>query len=133
MRSSNSFYVTLFINASREIYENSTHADFNMKHSRPITWEVCVCELLCSSPPPESLNTVDVRPCANYAMINSNIILPQFVGDRTVRCMRMFPTTSFEITSSETSNKCRWSCGSFSLYGTCFSRSRDCTATSRTV
>ena len=67
-----------------------------MKLSRPIdlgiapNWEVGFCELSCSSP--ESLNTVDV--CTDHAMIYSNIISPQFVGDSTVRCMRTFATTS---------------------------------------
>jgi len=98
--STNSFYVTLFSNASREIYENNTHADFTVKLSRPIdlgtspNWEVGVCEVSCSSPPPASLNTVDVTPCADHAMIYCNIISPQFVADSSVRCMRTFPTTS---------------------------------------
>ena len=97
--STNSFYVTLFSNASREIYEN-THADFTVKLSRPIdpgtspNWEVGVCEVSCSSPPPASLNTVDFTPCADHAMIYCNIISPQFVADSTVRCIRTFPTTS---------------------------------------
>jgi hypothetical protein len=95
-----SFYVTLFSNASREIYENNTHANFTVKLSRPIdqgtspNWEVGVCEVPCSSPPPASLNTVDVTPCADHDMIFCNIISPQFIADCTVRCMRTFPTTS---------------------------------------
>jgi hypothetical protein len=98
MTSSNSFYLTLFSNALREIYENNTHADFTVKLSRPIdgrnspNWEVGVCEVSCSSP--QSLNTVDDTPCADHALLYCNIISPQFVGDSTVRCMRRFPTTS---------------------------------------
>jgi hypothetical protein len=100
MTSSNSFYVTLFSNSSQEMYENNTHADFTVKLSRPVdlgtspNWEVGVCEVSCSSPLPESLNTVDVSPCAVYAMIYCNLISPQCVGHSTVRCMRTFPTTS---------------------------------------
>ena len=98
MTSSNSFYVTLFSNASREIYENNTHADFTLNLSRTIdgrtspNWEVGVCEVSCSSP--QSLNTVVVTPCAVHALLYCNIISRQFVGDSTVRCMRTFPTTS---------------------------------------
>jgi len=85
--SSNSFYVTLFSNVSREIYEYNTHADFTVKLSRPVdlgtspNWEVGVCEVSCSSP--ESLNTLDVTLCADHAMIYCHIIAPQFVGDST--------------------------------------------------
>jgi hypothetical protein len=98
--SNNSFYVTLFSNASREIYENNTHADFTVKISRPIeigtslNWEEGVCGVSCSSPTPASLITVDVMPCADHAMIYCNLISPQFVADSTVSCMRTFPTTS---------------------------------------
>ena len=100
MTSSNSFYVTLFSNASRQIYENNTHADFTVKLSRPIdmgtspNWEGGVWEVSCSTLPPESLNTVDVTPCAYHGMIYCNLILPQIVGDNTVRCMRKFANTS---------------------------------------
>ena len=98
--STNGFYVTLFCNASREIYENNNHADFTVKLSRPNdletspNWEVGVSEVSCSSSPPASLKTVDVTPCADHAMIYCNIILPQFLADSTVRCMLTFPTTA---------------------------------------
>lgn len=36
MGSSNSFYVSLFSNISRDIYENNTHTNFTMELSRPI-------------------------------------------------------------------------------------------------
>jgi len=98
MTSSNSFYVTLFSNASQEIYENNTHAEFTVKLSRHFdlgtspNWEVGVCEVSCSSP--QSLNTIDVTPSADHSMIYCNLISPQFIGGSTVRCMRTFPTTS---------------------------------------
>ena len=98
--STNSFYITLFSNASREVNENNTHADFIMKLSRTNNlgtspnWEVGVCEVLCSSPSTSSLITVGVTPCADQAMKYCNHISPQFVGDSNVRCMRTFPTTS---------------------------------------
>ena len=84
--STNSFYVTLFSNALREIYENNTHADFTVKLWRPIELGTSPnCEVSYSSPPPASLNTVDVTPCADHAMIYCNILSPQFVADSTVR------------------------------------------------
>ena len=87
----------LFSNASREIYENNTHADFTVKLSRSIdlgtspNYDVGVCEVSFSSP--QSLNTVDVKPCADHAMIYCNLISPQFVGYSTVRYLRTFLTT----------------------------------------
>ena len=99
--STNSFYVTLFSNASREIHENYTQADFTVKLSRHIDLvtspirEVGIFEVSCSSPPPVSLNSVDVTPFAFHAIIYCNNISPQFVADSTIRCMRTFPTTSF--------------------------------------
>jgi len=100
MTLSNSFYVTLFSNASQDIYDNNTRADFTVKLSRPIhlgtspNWKVGVCDVSRSSPPLESLNTVDVTPCADHAITYCNLISPQCVGDSTVRCMRTFPTAS---------------------------------------
>jgi len=94
--STNSFYVTLFSNASREIYENNNHAYFTVKLLRPIDlgtspiWEVGVFEVSCSSP--ASLKILDV--CAVNAMIYCNLNSPQFVGESTVRCLRTFPATS---------------------------------------
>jgi hypothetical protein len=100
MAPSNRFYVTLFSNASREIYDNNTHVDFTVKLSRPIymgnspNWQVGECELSFSSRPMESLKAVDVTPCADHAMIYCNIISPQFGGDSTVRYMRTYPNAS---------------------------------------
>jgi len=50
----NNFYVTLLTNASRDIYDQNTHADFTVKLAQPIDlgtiskWEVGVCEITCS-------------------------------------------------------------------------------------
>jgi hypothetical protein len=91
MTSSNSFYVTLFSNESQEIY-NKLSRTIDLGTSP--NWEVGVCEVSCSSPLPEYLNTVDVTPCADHAMIYCNLISPQFVGDSTVRCLRTIPNNS---------------------------------------
>jgi len=53
----NTFYVTLLSNASRDIYEQNTHADFTVKLAHPLdlgsasNWDVGVCEISCSSSP----------------------------------------------------------------------------------
>jgi len=51
------FYVTLFSNASRDIFELNTHADITLKLAQPVdlvstsNWEVGVCEISSPSPP----------------------------------------------------------------------------------
>jgi len=51
----NKFYVTLLSNASRDIYDQNTHADFTVKLAQPMElgttskWEIGVCEISCSS------------------------------------------------------------------------------------
>jgi len=82
----NNFYVTLLSNASRDIYDQDTHADFTVKLAQPIhlgstsKWEVGVCEISCSSSPEGP------GPVALYC----NVISPQFLGDSTVRGIRAF-------------------------------------------
>jgi len=82
----NNFYVTLLSNASREIYDLNTHADFTVKLAQPIDlgttskWEVGVCEISCSSSPEG----------ASPVLLCFNVISPQFLGDSTVRCIRTF-------------------------------------------
>jgi len=137
--STNSFYLTLFSNASREIYENTTHADCTVKLSQTIdlgtspNWEVGVCEVSCSSPTHASLNTVDVTPCAEHAMIYCNIISSQFVAGRTVHCMLTFPTTSCRHYEFRNVQYVPVEHGNFSLFGSSLSRSRNCTFHSRIV
>jgi len=136
MTSSNCFYVNLFSNASQEIYENNTHAHFtdivtaHYLGTSP-NWEVSVHEISLSSPALGSINTVDVTPCSDQAMIYCNLISPQFVGDSTsVSCGRS-PPFPVGITSSETSKMCRWSNGYFNLYNLSSSHLRGCTSPSR--
>jgi len=56
MATQSHFYVTMFSNASRDIYEQNTHADFSVKLAQPVDlgstfiWEVELCEISCSSP-----------------------------------------------------------------------------------
>jgi len=84
--SQNSFYVTLLSNASRDIYDQNTHADFTVKLAQPIelgstsNWEVGVCEISCPSSPEG----------ASPILLDCNVISPQFLGVSTVRCVRTF-------------------------------------------
>jgi len=56
MATQSHFYVTLSSNASRDLYEQNTHADFTVKLAQPLdlvstsNWEVGLCEISCSSP-----------------------------------------------------------------------------------
>ena len=82
----NIFYVTLLSNASRDIYEQNTHADFTVKLEQPIdlgstsNWEVGVCEISCTSSPDG----------ASLVFLYCNTISPKFLCDSTVRCIRTF-------------------------------------------
>jgi len=86
----NNVYVTLLSNASRDIYDQNTHADFTVKLAQPIdlgptsNWEVGVCEISCSSSPEG----------ASHVIFYCNVISTQFLGDSTVRCIwtfRLYP------------------------------------------
>ena len=80
----NNFY--FLSNASREIYDLNTHADFPVKLAQPIEvvsttkWEVEYCEISSSSSP-EGAKTV---------LLYFNLISRQFQGNSTVRCIRTF-------------------------------------------
>jgi len=96
----NNFYVTLLSNASREIYDLNTHADFMVKLAQPIDldmtskWEVGVCEISCSSSPEG----------ASAVLLYCNLITPQFLGDSTVRFIRTFLLYSNAICQHEFRN-----------------------------
>jgi len=80
------FYITPLSNASRDIYDQNTHADFTVKLAQNIDlgttsrWEVEVCEISCSSCPEG----------ASPVLLYCNVISPQFLGDSTVYCIRTF-------------------------------------------
>ena len=82
----NHFYVTLFSNASRDIYEQNTYADFIVNLAQFIhlgftsNFEVGFCEFPCSSSP-ERVNPVLLYP---------NMIFPQCMDDSTVHSIRTF-------------------------------------------
>ena len=76
--------MTIFSNASRDIYDQNTHADFTVKLAIDLgstsNWEVGVCEISCCSSP-EGPSPV---------LLYCNLISTQFLGDSTVRCLRTF-------------------------------------------
>jgi len=82
----NKFYVTLLSKASRDIYDQNTHAEFTVNLAQPIDlgstskWELGVCEISCSSS----------HEGASPVLMYFNLISPQFLGDSTVRCIRKF-------------------------------------------
>jgi len=88
MATTRHFYVTLFSKASRDIYEQNTHADFMVNLTQPLdlvstsNWEVGLCEISCSSPPQMGVEAT--------ALIYCNLVSPQFVGVSTVRSMRTY-------------------------------------------
>jgi len=57
MATTSHFYVTLFNNASRDIYVHNTFADSTMKLAQPVdlvsnsNYKVGLCEISCSSSP----------------------------------------------------------------------------------
>jgi hypothetical protein len=89
------FYVTLFSNASHDIYKSNTLAAFTVQLAQTIElhpsdkWEVSICEFAC---PPPNVGTIrNVMIVGETCGLNyCNIISPQFVGDESVRCLRKF-------------------------------------------
>jgi len=80
----NNFYVTLLGNASRDIYDQNTHADITVKLTQPIDlgstskWEVGVREISFSTTPEG----------ASPVLLYCNQISSQFLDDSSVRCIR---------------------------------------------
>ena len=88
----NHFYVTLFSNASLNIFPDNTIAAFTVKLAHPVDlgsndkWEVGVCEF---SYPPSKTGTVSAYHIVGNSnvLIYCNLISQQFVGDNTVRVL----------------------------------------------
>jgi hypothetical protein len=89
------FYVTLFSNASRNVYPSNTSAAFTIQLAKTIElgpsekWEVGLCEI--SYPPP---NVGTIRPAIivgdTNALVYCDLIAPQFVGTAIARYLRTF-------------------------------------------
>jgi len=82
----NNFYMTLLSNASRDIHDQNTLADFTVKLAHHIglgstsNWEVGVWEISCISSPEG----------ASPVLLYCNVISPQFLVESTVLCIRTF-------------------------------------------
>jgi len=98
----NHFYVTLFSNASTDLYPDHTIARFTTELAQPIElgssdrWEVGVCEF--TYPP----NNVGVfKPTLlvgdTTGLIYCDLISPQYVGNVLVRCLRTFIFRTFML------------------------------------
>jgi hypothetical protein len=80
------FYITLVIDVSRDLYPNNTIAMFRVRLPRPVellkrAWEVEIFELYYPAPMSETA----VQPIFVY----SDLIEPQMVGDTFARCLRI--------------------------------------------
>ena len=91
----NHFYVTLFSNASTDLYPNNTIARFTTELPRPIElgtsdrWEVGLCEFTY---PPNNVGTFKQMLLVGdtTGLIYCDLISPQYVGNVLVRCLRTF-------------------------------------------
>ena len=87
------FYVTLFSNASQELFPENTKSSFTIELPQPIhlgpndTWKVGLCEFTY---PPKFRGTISPTMIIGdtNAFIYCNVIRSQFVGNRLVRCLR---------------------------------------------
>ena len=97
------FYVTLFSNASTNLYPANTIGAFTVELPRPIElgpndkWEVGLCEI--SYPPNQvgTLKSVNVVGDTTV-LVYTDFISAQYVGKKLVRCLRTFiyPTINGE-------------------------------------
>jgi hypothetical protein len=90
-----SFYVTLFSNVSSDIYTSNKLSAFTnqlaqLTELQPSDkWEVGLCEFTCS---PLAAGTFKptVIVGKSHDLIYCDLISPQFVGDKYVKCLRTF-------------------------------------------
>jgi len=86
------FYITLFSNASQDIYPDNKIAAFTTQLAQPIKldqseiWEVGSCELSYSA---NLQQLLDFHYFVN-ALIYCDLIAPQHIGTTKVRCLRSF-------------------------------------------
>jgi len=86
------FYVTLFSNASKEMYPNNTVATFTIHLAQTIDlgsstdWEAGLGEFSCQ---PAKTRTAPSVGETNV-LIYCDLISPQFVGNNCVRLLRTF-------------------------------------------
>ena len=89
------FYVTLFSNASIDLYPDNTRAVFTTHLAHPIDlgtssseWEVGLCEISYGGPSNEPVkpNTLVDK---TMVFVYCNLVAPQFVADQNLRTLRI--------------------------------------------
>ena len=90
----NQFYVTLFSNASKEVFPDNTLTAFTIHLAQPIDlgqsdWEVGLTELSYEAPNRQLMRgkLVDVISSVNV-LVYCDLITPQLVGTESVRLLR---------------------------------------------
>ena len=89
------FYVTLITNASQSLYPNNTVSAFTVELPRPIElgpedkWDVGLCEISYQPNTIVTLNSVEIVD-DTPVLGNTDLISPQYVGKKLVRCLRTF-------------------------------------------
>ena len=91
----NHFYVTLFSNASLDLYPDNNRAIFTTNLARPIDlgtlsseWEVGLCEVSYGEPSNELVkpNTLVDK---TMVFVYCDLVAPQFVADQNLRTLRI--------------------------------------------
>ena len=90
----NHFYVTLFSNASKEVFPDNTLTAFTIHLAQPIdlgqsNWEVSPAELSYKAPKRQIMRgkVIDVISSVNM-LVYCDLISPQMVGTESVRLLR---------------------------------------------
>jgi len=89
------FYVTLFSNSSMKAYPNNLIVAFAVQLAHEIVlsgkdaWEVALCDFCCPPPKRGTIAAHVVNGTPN-AMVYCNLICPQLVRSKKVRCLRTF-------------------------------------------
>ena len=98
------FYITLLRNASQKVRSSNTLTEITIQLAQRIdlgstdNWEVGLCEFNCPPPKSGTWKPVDIVGETN-ALINCDLITPQFVGSDYVRCCgRLFNRQSIVTT-----------------------------------
>jgi len=97
----NHFYVTIFSNASIDLYPDNTRAVFTTHLAHPIdlrgtsssVWEVGLCEISYGGPSNE-LVAPNTRADKTMVFVYCDLVAPQFVADQNLRTLRIihFPS-----------------------------------------
>ena len=91
----NHFYVTLFSNASLDLYPDNTRAAFTTHLAHTIDlgtssseWEVGLCEVLYGGPSNE-LDKPNTLVDKTIVFVYCDLVAPQFVADQNLRTLRI--------------------------------------------